>query len=190
MDSMPKGLPRAVQIRVNAGKAPPDNWIHDPDQGGGRIIGEVCHFVDLAAYLGGGLITKIHAFPLADPNYLNDSLVVNLELANGSVASITYVSNGSPELPKERVEVHCGGFSAVLDDFRDLRVIGKKKLYRKLRRQDKGHKTEIDRFLEAVETGGTWPIPWEGISNSSLATLAVGESLRRGRVIELDRDTW
>jgi len=185
MDHMPKDLPRAVQIRVNAGKVPPDHWIHDSDQGGGRIIGEVCHFIDLAACLGGGLITKVHAFPLADPNHLNDSLVVNLELDNGSVAAVTYVSNGSPDLPKERVEVHCGGFSAVLDDFRELKVCGKKKKRYKLRRQDKGHKAEVTRFLGAVEKGGQWPIPWGQLYNSTLATFSVLESIREGRAVKL-----
>ena len=185
MDFMPKELPRAVQIRVNAGKVPPDHWIHDAAQGGGRIIGEVCHFIDLAAFLGGGLIKNVHAFPLADPNHLNDSLVINLELDNGSVAAITYVSNGAPDLPKERVEVHCGGFSAVLDDFRELKVLGKKKLRLRLRRQDKGHRTEVGRFLEAVEKGGAWPIPWQSLYNSTLATFSVIDSIRESRAVEV-----
>ncbi len=189
MDAMPKELPRAVQIRVNAGKVPPDHWIHDPAQGGGRIIGEVCHFIDLAAFLGGGSIKNVHAFPLADPNHLNDSLVINLELNNGSVAAITYVSNGAPDLSKERVEVHCGGYSAILDDFRELTVLGKKKRHRKLKRQNKGHDEEVRRFLDVLQTGGESPIPVKELLNSTSATLAVVESIREARVIHVMIDS-
>ena len=117
---LPADLPKAINYRINSGAIPPGHWIHDPQIGGGRIIGEVCHFVDLAMFIAGAPITQVSANLMASSQNLEDTLVVNLAFANGSVASISYFSNGSPQLPKERLEVFCAGKTAIIEDFKSL----------------------------------------------------------------------
>ena len=184
-DGLPDGAPRSINYRINAGALPPDHWIHDERLGGGRIIGEVCHFVDLAQYLAGASVTSVAAHAMDDPHGLQDTLTVSLGFENGSTASIAYFSNGSKRLSKESVEVFCGGHVAVLDDFKRLTLytdtVSKKKRWK----QDKGHEEEAKRFLTAVRTGGTTPIPFEEIYNSMHATLSILDALRERRTVQL-----
>lgn len=182
---IPQSLPRAINYRVNAGILPPDHWMHDREIGGGRIIGEVCHFVDLASYIAGAPVEQVSANVLRDSGGRNDTVTVSLGFANGSTAAISYFSNGNRSLRKEYLEVFSGGHVAVIDDFRRLTVYGDKTHTDKLRRQDKGHHAEVKQFLEAVRRGGATPIPFEQIYNSTLATFAILESIQEQRVIRL-----
>jgi polar amino acid transport system substrate-binding protein len=180
-----QSLPKSILIRVNAGQLPPNHWVNDPDIGGGRIIGEACHFIDLAMYLSGGTITSVSASSMDDPNNLNNTVAVTLEMSNGSVATISYFSNGSKSLPKEYIEVFAGGSVAQLHDFQELFIYGKKKHQIKFKGQDKGHAAEIEAFLDAVKRGKPTPISFEESYLSSFATCKVFESIAANRKIVL-----
>jgi predicted dehydrogenase len=134
--------PLVMHYRVNAGYIPSDHWVQDPEQGGGRIIGEVCHFVDFLTFLTGTLPKRVDARALpGDGRYRDDNVIITLEFADGSLGTITYVASGDAAFPKERVEIFGGGTIAVLDDFRRLELVqrGRKKVHRSRLRQDKGH---------------------------------------------------
>ena len=178
--------PMAMTYRVNAGAVPPDSWIQDADFGGGRIIGEVCHFVDLLTYVNGSLPDSVHANVLNDPNALNDTLTVSLKYENGSIGTICYFANGDTSLPKERVEVHAQGCTAVIEDFKSLSIhVGGKKKVKKLLSQDKGQKNEVKAFIEAIVSGSGETIPLNEIFSTSLVTFKIIESIRTGESIRL-----
>jgi predicted dehydrogenase len=178
---------RTVAIRVNAGPLPASHWLHDPNEGGGRLLGEGCHFVDLLAHLAGAPITVAYAAAVPQVDRAidgSDELVASLRFANGSVGTLLYTGAGDARLPKERIEIFGGGIAAVLDDFRRL------ELYRGARRsvikqaQDKGHRAEVARFVDAVAGRAEAP-PAATYLNSTRATLALAESLRTGQPAEL-----
>ena len=177
--------PKSVNIRVNAGILPAGHWVNDPDIGGGRIIGEACHFIDLAMYLSGSKIISVTADAMKDSNDLNNTVTINLKMENGSVASINYFSNGSKKLLKEYIEVFSGGTVAQINDFKELIIYGSKEKTKKYRSQDKGHKVEIKAFLNAIEEGKQTPISFEESYISSLATCKVLESIAQNRKIFL-----
>jgi polar amino acid transport system substrate-binding protein len=181
-----KEQPKTIMIRVNSGIMPPDHWVNDPEIGGGRIIGEACHFIDLAMHLGGGLIKSVTAYAMDDASNLNNSVVINLSMENGSVASINYFANGNKSVAKEYIEVFCGGTIAQIFDFKTLKVFGKSKNTYKYKGQDKGHAAGVQGFLKSINKGDENPIPFEESYVSSLATLKVNESIMTGRSINLD----
>lgn len=173
----------AIYIRVNAGAIPADNWVHDPDLGGGRILGEACHFIDLAQCLAGSSIERVYAsgLGLPDPDSkLRDTVSVTLEMSNGSIATILYASKGDPASGKERIEVFGGGISAVIDDFITTTITrgGRSETFDT--KQDKGHSEELARFLRMVTHSGVAPIPLDELRISTLATIATIESLSVG----------
>jgi polar amino acid transport system substrate-binding protein len=174
--------PMAMTYRVNAGAIPKDSWIQDPDFGGGRVIGEVCHFVDFLTYLNGSLPVSVHAHVLNDPHHLNDTITVSLSYVNGSIGTISYFANGDKSLPKERVEFFAHGCTAVLEDFKRLTIRGKgKSKEKKLLSQDKGQKNEVRVFLDAVREGKAPPIPYAELFSTSLATFKILESIQTGQ---------
>jgi predicted dehydrogenase len=176
----------AMTYRINAGAIPKESWIQDLDFGGGRIIGEVCHFVDTLSYLTGSLPVSIHANAMTDPNHLNDTLNVNLAYQNRSIGTISYLANGDKRLAKERIEVFAHGASAIIDDFKELVVYsGGKKKKKKLISQDKGQKEEVKQFVEAIIEGRQNPIPFEEIYNTSLVTFKIIESIRTGECVKI-----
>jgi predicted dehydrogenase len=154
--------------------------------GGGRIIGEACHFVDFLTYMNGSSPVSVFATAMRDPNDLNDVLNVSLTYENGSIGTISYLANGDRSLPKERVEVFCRGSTAVLDDFRMLSmyVRGKKK-EKRLLTQDKGQKREVKAFLEAIIEGRGEVIPFQEIYSASLVTFKILESIRTGESVRV-----
>jgi polar amino acid transport system substrate-binding protein len=177
-----------IDIRVNAGPIPSDSWIHDPTAGGGRLLGEVCHFVDLAQSIAGAAIKRVHCagIGLPDPaSRLRDNVSITLELANGSLATIVYTSKGDMALGKERVEVFGGGISAVIDDFMTTTIVRRGKAERFKTTQDKGHREELTRFVRMVTAGGPAPIDLAALHTSSLATIAAVEALDVGASIQL-----
>ena len=174
--------PMAITYRVNAGAIPKDSWIQDPGFGGGRIIGEVCHFVDLLTFINGSLPVSVHAVVLSDPNNLNDTLTVSLKYENNSIGTISYFANGDKGLPKERVEVFAHGCTAVLEDFKSLTLYaGGKKKKKKLFSQDKGQKNEVKVFLDAVRNGHGPPIPYDELFSTSLVTFKILKSIQTGQ---------
>jgi predicted dehydrogenase/threonine dehydrogenase-like Zn-dependent dehydrogenase len=186
-DFFPAGQPLAVQYRINAGAIPADDWIHDPDDGGGRIIGEVCHFVDLIDYITGEAPVEVFAWSVGGPTAgLHDTVAITLRLAGGSVASINYFATGDRAHGKEHLEVFGDGGIAILDDFRRLTLTrdGRRRRVRHMT-QDKGFDQEIAAFLAAVRSGGEPPIPLRALATTTRATFAIEESLRTGRPVLL-----
>jgi predicted dehydrogenase len=155
----PRTNPFILNYRVNAGHLPPDHWTHGP-QGGGRNIGEACHFYDLAGYLAGSEIRSVEARAIrpATAHYgRNDNFVALLTFADGSIANVIYTALGSPDAPKEQIEVFCDGKVLTIGDFRSFAAAGCKAA--DLNRADKGHAGELAAFARAVQGGSTWPIP-------------------------------
>jgi polar amino acid transport system substrate-binding protein len=172
--------------RINAGAIPPDSWIQDPDLGGGRIIGEVCHFVDLLTFLNGSLPSLVHVQSMKDPRNLQDVVNGSLSYENGSIGTIAYLANGDKALPKERVEIYGHGCTVVIDDFKSLTLYaGGKKKEKKLLSQDKGQKAEVKTFLDAILQGTASPIPFEEIYSTSKVTFGILGSIRTGQAITL-----
>ena len=152
------GGPKALVMTVNAGVVPLDHWTRDPQIGGGRLIGEACHFVDLLRHLAGSPIVSATGRVIGDPG--DDSVSVQLGFADGSIGTIHYLANGSRAFPKERLEVFCAGRVLQLDNFRVLRGFGWPGLRTmRLWRQDKGQRACVAAFVAAVQSGASSPIP-------------------------------
>jgi predicted dehydrogenase/threonine dehydrogenase-like Zn-dependent dehydrogenase len=176
--------PLALHYRINAGYLPADHWVNDREQGGGRILGEVCHFIDLLMFLAGSPIAEIETRALGTSSrYSSDNVLISLKFQSGSEATISYLANGDRSFSKERIEVFGGGRTAVLDDFRRLELIrnGSKQTTHSRWKQDKGHRAEWSAFVEAIEAAGQPPIPFEEIVCSTLATLKADESCAIGK---------
>jgi predicted dehydrogenase/threonine dehydrogenase-like Zn-dependent dehydrogenase len=181
--------PLALHCRVNAGYLPPDHWINDREQGGGRILGELCHFVDLLAFLAASSINEVEARALGDAGrYSGDNVLVSLRFANGSEGTISYLANGDRSFSKERIEVFGGGSIAVLEDFRRLELVrhGRKQITHSRWRQDKGHRAEWEAFAQSVQAKSEAPISFESLVGSTLATLRVDQSLATGDRLKVD----
>jgi len=177
------GEPLVIHYRVNAGFIPADHWVHDPEQGGGRIRGEVCHFVDFLTFLAGAMPVSVEAQPLPNSGrYSDDNIIVSLRFENGSLGTIHYVANGDKSFSKERVEVFGGGAVAVLDDFRRLELVrsGRSQVVQSRLKQDKGHVGEWQAFVESIRTGKPAPIPIPEIVAATLATLRIALSRSTG----------
>ena len=176
--------PMSMIYRINAGVIPSDSWIQDMEIGGGRILGEVCHFVDYLTYINGSLPVSVYAVTMNDHQGKNDTLTVSLKYENGSIGSIQYLANGSKSLPKEYVEIHSHGVTAILNDFRELKVYEKGRPYKKkLMSQEKGQKTEIKSFIDSILKGGPPIIALNEIINTTAVTFKIIESIKIGRAI-------
>ena len=176
--------PLALHYRVNAGHLPADHWVNDREQGGGRILGEVCHFVDLLSFLSGSTVVEVEARGIGNSGrYSGDNVLISLRFANGSEGTISYLANGDRAFSKERIEVFGGGSTAVLEDFRRLELVrnGRRDIVRARWQQDKGHRAEWAAFAESVQEHGEAPIPFSELVSSTLATLRIDEALGSGR---------
>ncbi|MFC1596910.1 bi-domain-containing oxidoreductase [Planctomycetota bacterium] len=181
--------PMSMLCRVNAGAVPADSWLHDKDVGGGRIVGEVCHFIDFLTYLNGSLPRTVFATSLPDPRNLNDVVTINLSFENGSIGSVSYFANGAKSVAKEYIEVYRGGVTATLRDFRQLEIHGSKRPLRKrLLSQDKGQQAMVRQVLERVKDGGPPLITLDELEAVTLATLQAVESIRQGRALPVLED--
>ncbi len=176
---------KAILIRVNAGSIPADHWIQDKNIGGGRIIGEVCHFIDFASFIAQSPIKTVFASALNDTQNLQDTVTISLTFDNESIASISYFSNGSKQIPKEYIEIYADGTTIIIDDFKKMTIAEKTKQKIKLSTQDKGHKNEINSFIESIKKGLPTPIPFDEIYNVTKATFYVIESLKVGKSLSL-----
>ena len=185
----PISEPLALHYRVNAGYLPPDHWVNDREQGGGRILGEVCHFVDLLMFLAGSTIIEVEARALGNSRrYSGDNVLISIRFANGSEGTISYLANGDRGFSKERLEIFGGGAVAVLEDFRRLELIrhGTKETIDSRWRQDKGHRGEWTAFAESVQRGQREPISFNDIVCSTLATLRIQESVAAAKPLAVD----
>jgi predicted dehydrogenase/threonine dehydrogenase-like Zn-dependent dehydrogenase len=178
--------PLFIHYRINAGGLPADHWVNDPEQGG-RVLGEVCHFVDLLSHLVGSPIISVEAQPAGSPARYGESAIAHLRFANDSQGTISYLTNGDRAFCKERLEVFGGGAVAALEDFRRLELSrhGRRQTFRSRWRQNKGHQAEWAAFVESIRTGKA-AIALDELICSSLATLRIKESLATGKRIAVD----
>ncbi len=145
--------PIAINYRINAGFFPPEIWIQNPEEGGGRIIGEACHFIDLICYLAGSEVNEIKtvAIPLDNSSvHAEDNIIVNLSFKNGSIGVLSYISVGGSSMKKERIEIFTKGSSMVIDDFKELIMYNTGEKDIKLKETDKGHYSEIEEFAKLI----------------------------------------
>jgi predicted dehydrogenase/threonine dehydrogenase-like Zn-dependent dehydrogenase len=180
--------PLAIQYRVNAGVLPAEHWLHDPEQGGGRIIGEACHFIDFLTFLCGSLPTRVTASGLPSVgDFIEDNVILTFSFANGSVGTVSYFANGDRTLPKERLEVFQAGRVGILDDFRRLHWIadGRSRRFTSRLRQDKGHRGEWEAFKQAILNTNEPPIAYDHLFAVTRATFAAVEALRTGKPVPI-----
>ncbi len=173
--------PKAFVMMVNAGDIPDNHWVHDPEVGGGRILGEGCHYVDLLRFLAGAPIVSVQAMSVEPPGLAAraDRVTFGLRFADGSIGTVHYLANGSRTFPKERLEIFCAGRVLQIDNFRGMRGYGWPGFRRmKLLRQDKGHAAEAASFVRAVRAGAPSPIPFEEILEVNRASLDIVEKLQ------------
>ena len=167
----------SMLYRVNAGAIPSSHWIQDPAVGGGRIVGEVCHFIDLMTYMCGSTPVKVSASALPDPEGLNDTVNITVTFANGSTGVVAYYANGPKSLPKEYFEAYHAGVTGIIHDFRRAEIFGRKSESMKKANQDKGQPEMMKTFFESLKNGHL-PIPLEEIFSVTKATFAALESIR------------
>ncbi len=182
MARLPKG-PKSMIFRVNAGVIPSTSWIQDMQIGGGRMIGEGCHFIDYMCCISNSLPIRLYASVLPDPEGHQDTVNVVLDFEDGSTGVLGYYANGAKDLPKEYFEVHCAGMSAVINDFRELTCFGKVAKHFKST-QDKGQQKMLEVFFHCLKTG-TICIDPKTIAVVTKATFAVAESLRTHQIVSL-----
>lgn len=177
LDSTTK--PKSMVMMVNAGFIPADHWVQDPVVGGGRIIGEACHFIDLLRFIADSPISTVHAVKVNDPseeiNEDNSSITITFE--DGSIGTIHYFANGHNSVPKERLEVFVGGKVLSLDNFKVLRGYGWSNFRRMRYRQDKGHTNGLGAFIEGIQSGRA-PISLEEVFEVTKAALDATKQLR------------
>ena len=182
--------PLCMNMLVNAGPIPADSWTQDPEVGGGRIIGEGCHFIDLMVFLAGSKVRTVSAAMVGEGSPVRtDKMSITLGFEDGSVGSVNYFANGTKSYPKERMQVFGDGRVLDMDNFRVTRGYGFKG-FRKLKtfRQEKGHAEEFAAFVEGVAAGGQSPIPLDEIVNVTLASFAAVTAARDERMIVLSEE--
>lgn len=178
--------PLHIHYRINAGYLPSNHWTQDEALGGGRIIGEACHFIDLITFLVGAVPVSVSAHALPNHGkYREDNVSMTFTFPDGSLGVVDYLANGDKSMPKERLEVFCEGMVAVLDDYVSLTTMkdGKKKVEGMA--QDKGWQAEMAAFAEAIKSGGEAPIPYEQLIGVTKSTFAAVESIRSNQKIEI-----
>ncbi len=177
--------PLVVNYRINAGRLEKTSWVLDAAEGGGRILSEVCHFIDLSAFVVGAPPTSVFAQSLGGGR---DDVAATIKFTNGGLATIGFYSGGDRSYSKERIEVLGAGAVAVIDDFRQVWLVrnGRRHwLSSRVARQRKGHDEELSAFVTAVREGRPSPIPFGEAVQSTRATLAILESLNQGVPIDL-----
>ena len=170
-------------MTMNAGYIPSDHWTQDPFLGGGRIIGEACHYIDLMRFLSGSKIKSFNAVKIGDNDFIElteDKAIITLTFEDGSVGSIHYFSNGGKSFPKERIEVFCDNAVLQLDNFRKLTGYGWKGFSKmNLWSQDKGQENCSKAFMSAVTQTGNNPIPQDEIFEVARVSVLIAELLRK-----------
>jgi polar amino acid transport system substrate-binding protein len=182
--------PLVINMRINAGFIPKEHWIQQKNTGGGRIVGEMCHFIDLMQYFTNAEPEKVYAECINSSNEKltpADNIAIVVKFSDGSVGNLTYLANGEKGLPKEQIEVFCGGKTAIINDFRDGIIYRNGKVI-KLKSNGKGHKEEVERFIDALKNGQDSPIPFRSICLTTLTTFKILDSLFTGnpQMISLD----
>lgn len=184
--SLVGGSQMNVVATMNAGFIPQNVWVHDMKTGGGRIIGEACHYIDLIAYLTGSRVKAVCMNSMGvNPEVNTDNASILLKMENGSTGVINYFANGSKAYSKERVEVFSQGRTFIMDNFRKTEAFGVKGFSKLKTSMDKGHKNQFHRLIKAVQNGGDALIPFESIVNTTRASFAAIQSLKENRWVEV-----
>jgi predicted dehydrogenase len=176
-----------MTIRVNAGRLSDEHWLHDPQVGGGRLVGEGCHFIDLLMHCVGKSVVSVHAF--ASPRgarslECSDDFAVSLRFQGGGIGTLLYTAEGDSRMPKEQIEAFANGGSLVLDDFRQLtRFAERRRVVTKIR-QDKGHDRQLAQFISVCRGEADPPDPQTYVASAHV-TLAAVQSLLTGNAVEL-----
>jgi predicted dehydrogenase/threonine dehydrogenase-like Zn-dependent dehydrogenase len=184
--------PLSMLYRVNSGRVPRTHWTQDPREGGGRVIGEVCHFVDFMQFMTGSTVVRVYAEPVASEDRESvdeDSVFVTLRFADGSNGTIAYLAEGDRAMRKERIEIFGGGRTFVIEDFRETVAYRDGRETRaRLRAQDKGRREEVRAVCAALRAGGPAPIALRELANTTRATFRILDSLRTGETVKVMSD--
>ncbi|MCW3115836.1 MAG: putative oxidoreductase YrbE [Segetibacter sp.] len=179
-------MPINMIATMNAGSIPADVWVHDMNVGGGRIIGEACHFIDLMTYINGSKVTSVYMTALGNnPPENTDNAIITLKFENGSQGVVNYFSNGSKAYSKERIEVYSQGRTLIVDNFRKTEGFGFKGFSSLKTKLDKGHKAQFSLLVKTVKEGGSPIIPFDELVNTTKASFAAIESLKQGKRVEI-----
>ena len=171
---------------MNAGFIPADVWVHDMKTGGGRIIGEACHYIDLMIYLTGSKVKSVIMNSMGvNPEENTDNAAIILKFENGSQGTINYFANGSKAYSKERFEIFYQNKTLIMDNFKSLKGYGFKGFSKTSGKQDKGHKNQFDMLVNSLTKGGEALIPFDEIYNSTKASICAIESLKTGKWIDI-----
>ncbi len=176
------GEPLVINYRINAGFIPADHWSQDKTIGGGRIIGEVCHFIDLMQYFTDADPVKVYADCInvsSDKIKSQDNVNITIKFSDGSVGNILYLANGDKSMAKERIEVFGGGKAVLIDDFKKLTIYQKNKA-ESINIIGKGHKEEVVSFLEAIKRGKSSPISFDSLYLTTLTSFKILDSIYTG----------
>jgi polar amino acid transport system substrate-binding protein len=179
--------PFLINYRINAGLIPKTHWIQSPEQGG-RIIGEVCHFIDTITYLTGSRPCKVFAESIETKNNLlvdYDTVNINIKFENGSVGNILYIANGDSALPKEYCEIFAGGKTAIMDNFQSVIFYKNNKKIKKTYNGSKGHKEEVEHFISVLKGKDEIKLSFDSICDTTNMTFRILDSLKSGKVISL-----
>ncbi|XLS29276.1 bi-domain-containing oxidoreductase [Flavobacteriaceae bacterium M23B6Z8] len=174
--------PLVVNIRVNAGFIPKDHWTQLEEIGGGRIVGEMCHFIDLMQFFTNSRPVSVFADSINSDNSqitTDDNITVVVKFSNGAIGNLIYLGNGDKSLPKEYIEVFGGGITGIINDFRGG-VIHRNNKSTKLKLSGKGHKQEVQAFVKSVVKGTELPLSFESIYDTTLTTFKIQDSLKTG----------
>jgi len=181
--------PLVMSYRVNAGYVPPEHWVHSAEEGGGRVVGEMCHFIDLMQALSGAMVERVYGERLGANGVTavnDDNIAASLRMSDGSVATLTYTASGDRTSGRERFEAFADKRSAALEDFRRVSLVaGGRSRKRSLLAQDLGYHGELSAFLSAVAGRGPIPIPLADVYNSTAAVFALSTSLSSGAPIKV-----
>jgi predicted dehydrogenase len=182
-----RGEPLAMTMTVNAGAIPSSHWVHDPERGGGRIVGEACHFIDVMVHLSGSLVQSVAAFQMGPgPAVQEDKMSIALAFEDGSVGTINYFANGSKAYPKEGLEVFSDGRVLRLENFRRLQGYGFKGFTgSRTMLQDKGHGAELTAYVRHLSEGGPPLIAFDELVNVTAASFAAARAAAERRVVDV-----
>jgi predicted dehydrogenase len=179
--------PMNIIATMNAGMIPANVWVHDMEVGGGRILGEACHFIDLISYLAGSKVKAVCMSSMGvNPEENTDNATILLKYENGTNGVINYFANGSKAYSKERVEVYHQERTLIMDNWRKLKGFGFKNFSSASSGQDKGHQNQFNLLIESIQKGGNAIIPMDELVNTTKASFAAIESLKTGAWVSVD----
>ena len=181
-----KETPINVIATMNAGYIPKDSWVQDLKVGGGRIIGEACHYIDLISFLTSSKVKAVTMSGLGqNPSYNSDNAIIILKYENGSQGVINYFANGNKSYPKERIEIFDSGKNIIIDNFRKISFYGYSKTSKKIR-QDKGHYNQFKNWIHSIKSSGSSLIKFDEIINTTKASFAAIDSLKNNSWISIE----